>query len=666
MTALAAFAFSRPVLDSFGRSPETFIARQATPTDIVVFGLAVAFLPALVVAAVGAATRVFGDTVRQRSHVGLVALVGGVGAWRMGRDLTGRSNGATQLVLAGLAVGLLLGLLRWRVPATATFLRYAGVASVVFLLQFLVMSPTTDLAFGGPGGVDDEVERQIADDLGDDPPSVVLVVLDALPTAALLDGTGRVDAELYPDLAALASTSTWYRNNTTVAAFTNQAVPALLSGRYPEPNEPPPGAESENLFTLLGDSYDLHVKEQVTKLCPDSMCARPAAGAVDTLLGDAVRWWRSGDSESAQRDFDLPAALGDDRYAAAEAWIDDLHVPSGGRPDLTFLHIVLPHEPWRFTETGAVYDGSEPPAALSGLGWSDTGHEVGLQRFVLQAQAADRLVGRLMDRLREDGVFDDSLVVLTADHGAAFLPGSGVRVVYPDNIPYILWTPLFVKAPGQSEPTVDDGNVMSVDVVPTIADRLGVDLPWDVDGVPVPESGPDRDPNRKLFADNGINAVRAEEGEDLVEIDGSDHFAEALAADPVAATGPDAVWKRTVHGDLFGRRVDDLRVGEPAGTELEVDEPGDLDDIDTSAPLPLEIVGHVDLPVGTHVALALNGTVGATTTVGRWPVGGGWLVQGLMPPGLFVDGENELTTYVVDGSPGDETLHPLDVEAPAR
>jgi hypothetical protein len=67
VTALAAFTFSRPVLDAFGRSPETFIARHASTLDIVAFGLVVAFAPAVIVAVVGGITRVFGPDVRLRS-----------------------------------------------------------------------------------------------------------------------------------------------------------------------------------------------------------------------------------------------------------------------------------------------------------------------------------------------------------------------------------------------------------------------------------------------------------------------------------------------------------------------------------------------------------------------------------------------------------------------
>lgn len=666
------------MLDSFGRSPETFIARHATTTDIVLFGLVVAFGPGLVAALAGVLAGLPGPTARRRAHFALFTLLGGLAAWRIGRDVTGWPAGADILIAIGCLAAAALGYVRWRLPSTATFLRYAGAASAIFLLLFLVASPTTDVAFGAPSGGDPDVDTQVAAALGDAPPPVVLVVLDALPTGLLLDGTGQVDAELYPHLGELAATSTWYRNNTSVAAFTGEAVPALLTGRYPAPGGPADDLEEENLFTLLGGSYDLHVEEQVTRLCPPTLCPRGSSDGLGTLLGDATTWWRGDGDEAGQDDFDLPAVLHDGRFDAADEWISQLDVDAGDRPDLTFLHVVLPHGPTQFTPDGSLYqvDGNLPPGAGAGV-WTGTGHDVGRQRHVLQAQAADLLIGRLFDRLRASGTFDDSLVIVTADHGEAFVPGASSRHLSEANVADIVWTPLFVKAPGQAEGVVDDRNVEAVDVVPTIADELGVDIPWDVDGVPVRADPSERDdPGRKLFADSEFHSIHPEGDDDYIEIDADGYLDQVLAADPVAATGEGAVWKRTIHGDLVGRPVDDLDLadgddGGDAGSDAGSDAGGErltvvdrelLDDVDLDgAPLPLLVTGHVALPEGTTVAYALNGTVAMVTTVEPWPLAEGPVTLGILRPDLLRDGANELTAYVVEGAPGAETLRPLPI-----
>ena len=42
------------------------------------------------------------------------------------------------------------------------------------------------------------------------------------------------------------------------------------------------------------------------------------------------------------------------------------------------------------------------------------------QRHLLQAGYTDALVGQILDRVEEVGLYDESAIVVTADHGVAF------------------------------------------------------------------------------------------------------------------------------------------------------------------------------------------------------------------------------------------------------
>ncbi len=336
-------------------------------------------------------------------------------------------------------------------------------------------------------------------------------------------------------------------------------------------------------------------------------------------------------------------------------------------PDLHFYHAALPHDPWQYLPDGTVYDTERYPVGYKGTGWYGPGVGEGHQRHVLQAQAADTLLGRLLGRLRSSGALDHTMVVVTADHGHAFVPGTAWRWLTRENYQELMWAPLLVKAPGQRRGEVVDDNVMSVDVLPTIAGELGVDVPWHVDGRPASEAG-ERDQDVKYVDDDEDNPWRARPGESLVRVSGTrSTFEQVMRADPVEATGPDAVWRRTPHGDLVGRDVDDLDVGRPWGGDAEVDVPGldDLRGVDRHEPLPLEVQGRVDLDDGSYVAYALNGTVGAVAEVERDPQRPGPLALGLLTPELFVDGDNDLAAYVVDGDPGHEALRPLPIAGAA-
>ena len=82
--------------------------------------------------------------------------------------------------------------------------------------------------------------------------------------------------------------------------------------------------------------------------------------------------------------------------------------------------------------------------------------EQSYQRHLLQVGAADRFVGALVDRLKDVGIYDRSLVVLTADHGVSFRAGEHVRHATRTTFQDILAVPLFIKAPFQREGRIDD------------------------------------------------------------------------------------------------------------------------------------------------------------------------------------------------------------------
>jgi hypothetical protein len=659
--ALTALIFSRPALEILGRNPHVFTERQVTPVGVAVWGITVAVVPALVVAALGAASRLAGGRARQRVHVALVAVLAGLATWRLGVDYTELPSASWLLLLTAVMAAAALGVLRsWSRSSepVGTFLRYAGIAPLVFLGQFAVASPAGDWAFRQDRTVDREAARSIAADLGDDPPPVVVVVLDELPTATLLDGDGQINADLFPNLADLASTSTWYRNHTTVATRTYEALPAMLSATYTARDDNP-RARPANLFTMLAKTHEFHVHEPVTDLCPPRYCPhdwRGTPGNVGALLDRARFAWTE---SAADRPVLFPPELTRDRFERAEAWIRDLDLEEGDQPPFVFYHVLLPHSPWELTDDGTSYR-RVPTYGVELVAWREWGVEIGQRRHVLQAQATDQLVGLLFDRLDAEDMLDDALVVVTADHGVAFLEGEPHRVAATENLHQVLWTPLLVKAPGQSEGEVVDDNVELVDVLPTIAKRLGLDeFPWEVHGVPASEATARRDPAVKTLVVTDDDVLEGEVGEPVVEVDANEEFERLLSDDPmVPGAGSDAVWERTRHRDLLRVSVEQLTIGDPLGTSLEMREPESWEPLDTSEPLPLVLVGNTDLPDGSVVAFALNGGIAA---LGEVEVSNEASVQALALPDLFVDGDNEITAYVVEGQPGRVTLHPIDV-----
>jgi hypothetical protein len=388
---------------------------------------------------------------------------------------------------------------------------------------------------------------------------------------------------------------------------------------------------------------------------------------VRDLLGDATEWWRDGvEREVVSGAQIIPDVIEPDRGDEFRRWIEAQDFAAGGTPDLWFYHVVLPHEPWTLLPDGSSYAEAREGryGAFLNATWTDTGADVALQRHVLQTQAVDTMLGELFDRLDDAGVYDDALVALVGDHGQAYVTGEPLRGLAEANYDQVAWTPLMVKAPGQSDGTVDDRNLSSVDVLPTIADHLGVELGWDIDGVAagrVPAPGaPSVEPATKRVVPGPFDDL--EPGPDgMIEIDADEGLARIISADLIPSEGPDAIWQRTEHGDLLRRPVDELRVGRRVDDRLEVERLDRIENRGDDDPV-LEVIAPTGLDEGDTVALAVDGTIAAVAPVTPEPglEEGNTVVHALLLADLL-DASVELTAYRVTGPPGDETLHPLTV-----
>jgi hypothetical protein len=668
--ALSSFVVARPVLASFGRSPESLVARGSDWTDVIAFALVIVLAPvALIVAAESLVGLVAGPRARRLAHsvamAGLLALV----VWQL---LAPQVAWTVRLVGAVSATaGVALALARARFAPLRAFLRYCSLGAVVFLAQFLFMSSTASIVLGGR-------QAPLAPTVVPaDAAPVVMVVFDGLSTGMLLDGEGHIDAELYPNLARLAGDSTWYRNHTTVAQVTLEAVPAILSGSRPSPDRPPALVSKypHNVFTLLGRSHEVHGGEAITGLCPVTLCPQRAGSPLGGLLRDAGRIWEEQMSET-RVDPELVPYVFNGRLPRAQAWIESQDFRPGDRPNLHVLHLLVPHPGWEYLPDGRPYGATwGRPEGLWIDTWAGWGHDVARQRHVLQAQAADMLLGRLLDRLRTDGAYDDSMVVVTADHGYGFTEDAPLRAVSEGNYDEIMWTPLIVKAPGQQVGAVDDSNVNSTDILPTVAAELGIDeLPWEVDGRPLGTGG--RHPGDKWVVDWEIGRLRPEGDDEVVHVDGVEGFARVLASDPVEGTGDLAVWRRTEYGGLVGRSLaggdasggtdgatdgapGDVEVGEPLDLVATV---ADLDawaHVDAARP-PIELRAQAPVPSDATVAVSVDGVVAAV--VPSTPTAFGVsIIHALLWPGSLHDGANRIGLHVVDGPPDAPVLHPLDI-----
>ncbi len=395
-----------------------------------------------------------------------------------------------------------------------------------------------------------------------------MVVMDEFPLESLLDGTGKIDAALYPNFAKLASGSTWYRNDATVAPYTEAAVPAILTGRLPKDPGLVPVAASypENLFTLLGDKYRLNVHERITRLCPSSLCTQTrrdqarTSGGLRRLVRETLSLWAddaSPERQPTQINLGKIADANQRAFATGRQFVASLQPAT--RPQLDYLHILLPHQGWHYIGTGQDYEQTGVAPGLVYYSWTSPWSALtGKQRHLLQLQAADTLLGQIVAKLKSFGEYDSSLVVVTADHGVAFDDGDSFRGVSAQNYPQIMWTPLFVKQPGQVAGKVDDRRVRSIDVLPTMADLLHTKIPWKIDGKSV-LGQPTPDGPRQIF-EWDLNVLQPPPGSKYIRVDGPAGFAEAIKGQATDATGDPRLrlYRIGPRGALIGLQAEPL------------------------------------------------------------------------------------------------------------
>lgn len=662
--ALCGLAVVQPTLDLLGRNARLLIAWQASTVQIVLMTLLLVVVPPLVFWVVEVAVGLIAPRARPVAHAVLLGLVAGVLATTVLKRATGGSPTVVVPIAVVVAAGCAILVLRF--GPVRTWLRFLAIAPVAFVALFLFASPAAPIVFAQEPAVR---TAQVAH-----PHRVVMVVFDEFPVESLLDGSARIDAGRYPNFAALADGSTWYRNDTTVAPYTEAAVPAILTGQMPSDPDAVPATASypDNLFTLLGGTYRLNVHESVTRLCPAGLCppARRLVGVhpgFGGMLGDVATLWGDVVTPSASDRRFAAGIGGEDLHSleAAEEFVPTIRADD--RPTLDFVHVLLPHFPWHYLPGGRDY-ATYPslPVGLDERGvWKDQEFATSTRtRHLLQVAAADHFLGLLVERMRAAGVWDDSVLVVTSDHGVAFRAGRPFRGVARDTYPSVMWTPLFVKYPHQAAGGVDDRPARSVDVLPTVARTLGVRVPWRVDGRALTAT-PRRPGSVPLF-EWSSNAAQPSAGESYLSFDGVAGFRRVLAAHPVPGAGADPLrpYRRGPFGDLVGESAWDRAVlGLDAGTGT-IEAPLTYQVVDHDARLTpwAKVVGTAAVPDGSHLVLAANGRVAGVYRVRRPPGAAVGTYGGMVAP-ILSDGNNLMQLFLVTGPPDAPVLRGLRVES---
>ena len=657
---LAGFALAQPVYDLLGQNPEFLVSHRASPLLIISLALLLSFGIPLAFCLLKLLLLPLGHRLQQVLHQVIVFSLMVLILLPLARRLL-PGDGlilAASLLAAGVFTGLYAG---WR--PVSSIMSVLSPAIIIFPLWFLLLTPVSRLAM--PQDVQALSDAEI-----NEPAPVILVVLDEINTRALLDEKGRIDEVRFPNFARLADQSYWFPNALGPHIQTMHALPAILTGRMSQRELNPTAADHpQNLFTLLGREFNINALEAETNLCPQNLCTAPSQartmqqGTFWSDLGIIYlhiisppeyanrlpmldgQWtgFAHGAMDQEGQSADQPRTM-DRRGEEFKDFVAAIN--SDQDRHLHFLHTLLPHLPYRYLSTGHVYNRSINHAFPEGIkdegaGWSHKRSLVraGYLQYLQQTGYTDHLIGRLLQQLKSKDMYDKSLIIVTADHGVAFQPGLPRRGLTPETVRDVLKLPMLVKLPDQEQGQIREELVSGLDILPTIADVLDIELTWEVHGRSMFDENLSYRDEVELFDGKSFSL---DDVQGFPRLDWQiKHFGSGSPLYEQGTRGPFA--------DLMGKELSELSVEHSEQMQFKSEMIANFQQVDPeSGFLPALFSGHVtgtdelDLPL----AVALNGRIVSTTTSSRWLQMERYFAA-LLPASDFEPGSNDIQLFMI-------------------
>ena len=346
-------------------------------------------------------------------------------------------------------------------------------------------------------------------------PNVILIVLDTVRADHLsVYGYPR---ETDPNLAQLATHATLYRNAVATGAYSLPSHASLLTGLYPswhgchfDPPQNPVGIALNPSFETLAETLKKN-GYRTFSVVANTAFLNPAFGLTQGFEYFDYR----GRVQVFDRGNPLFLRSGISRLLAVYAGEEDRELYTRGANQINqatltlleqrlqprdkfflFLNYMDAHGPYLSPEPyNSMFPGKDPRLNARSIGYlvsrtlreSESLQEWEREHVVSQYDGAirylDEELGKLFTALKDGGLYDDSMIIVTSDHGEAFgehnLMGHGLSVNQ-----HQVHIPLIIKYPGQTTGQVVQPPVSLVDVVPTVLETAQVELrpPW-VQGV---------------------------------------------------------------------------------------------------------------------------------------------------------------------------------------
>ena len=317
---------------------------------------------------------------------------------------------------------------------------------------------------------------------------VILITCDTLRADRL--GTYGYGRGTSPRLDALAEGAAVFEEAYATAPMTQPSVSSLMTGRLPEHV----GVIGGNLRRIPSEVETLAERLRSEGIATAAIVSNWVLRRAPKPAGDVgvQQGFEHFDDRMESRELNRAAfeRRAPDTTDAALAWLESA---DASEPFFLWVHYQDPHGPYAppagLARKFATDAGDEPELTLGdsvlGRGQLPSYQVLGDERrpsvyrdlYDAEIRAFDRALGRLLGALRERGLLEDALVILTADHGES-LGEHDYWFCHGENLHReVVRVPLIVRPPsGSSAPRGRVAQVATlVDVWPTVLEAFGLD-----------------------------------------------------------------------------------------------------------------------------------------------------------------------------------------------
>ena len=170
-------------------------------------------------------------------------------------------------------------------------------------------------------------------------------------------------------------------------------------------------------------------------------------------------------------------------------------VVSQQTPFLGYFHLYPPHIPYTprhdFAELfdDELWMPGKPESEFS-EGYSDAILQKNMRDYDQYLAYADAEIGRFLDSLRLANMLDNTIIVVTSDHGEMFERGI-LGHITPTLYEPIIHIPLIISYPNQTEQVDIQAMTHAVDLLPTLLQACQIEIPSWIEGQFLPQSSLD-------------------------------------------------------------------------------------------------------------------------------------------------------------------------------